>query len=39
MNEIKNAKECNCTKADQMEETINDLEYRNKEIIQLKKEN
>lgn len=37
MNEMKNAKEFICTKVDQMERTISDLEDRNKEIIQLKK--
>lgn len=38
MNEMKNAKEFICTKVDQMERTISDLEDRNKEIIQLKEE-
>ena len=38
MNEMKNAIESTCSREDQMEVTINDLEYRNVEIIQLEEE-
>lgn len=32
MNKTQNAKECICTKTDQMEETLSDLKNRNKEF-------